>query len=97
MSDTKKKKMDREKIIKYAKTGGDILMYVGSASLMIPQIQKSKETNNGILGTCGTFAGIVLSAGLGGLASGVFNTLVDKTVDFWDDVKPKETSDSDSE
>lgn len=88
--DAKKKKDSRENIIKGVKTGGDILMYIGSAGLMMPQIQRSKENQNGLLGACATGAGAILSVGLGKLASTVFNTVVDKAVDFWDDVKPKD-------
>lgn len=93
----KKSKMDREKIIKDVKIGGDILMYVGSAGLVKPHIQKAKENENGLLGSCSTGAGIILSAALGSVASGVFNKVVDKVVDFWDDVKPKEETEIEEE
>ena len=82
--------MNRDTVIKNVKTGGNILMYVGSAALMMPQIQRAKENQNGILGCCATGAGIVLAAGLGGIASSFLNKIVDKAINFWDDVKPKE-------
>jgi hypothetical protein len=90
MSLEKKKKLNRDKLVKNVKTGGDILMYVGSAALMMPQIQKSKENQNALLGAAATGTGIILAAGLGSLASSVLNKAVDKVINFWDDVKPKE-------
>ena len=63
-------------------------MYVGCAGLMIPQIQRSRENQNSLMGLCTVGAGAVLSVGLGSLASRIFDKTVDKIVDFWDDVKP---------
>ncbi len=78
----------RERRIQNVKTGGHLAMYIGSAGLMMPQIQKARESQNGIMGLCAVGAGAVISVGLGGLASKIFDKTVDKVVNFWDDVKP---------
>ena len=85
---TKSKDRRREKRIHNVKTGGDLMMYVGSAGLMMPMIRKAKESQNGIMGACAVGAGAILSVGLGNIASKILNKTVDKVVDFWDDVKP---------
>lgn len=78
----------RQKRIQNVKTGGDMVMYLGSAGLMMPWMKKSRETQNGIMGLFSTCAGAVISIGLGNIASKIFNKTVDKVADFWDDVKP---------
>lgn len=78
----------REKRIQNVKTGGDLMMYVGSAALMLPCIKKARENQNSIMGLCATGAGAILSVGLGSAASKLFNKTVDKIADFWEDVKP---------
>lgn len=93
MDDERTRRRGREansRVIRNVKTGGDILMYIGSAALMRPQIQRAKENQNGILGTCATGAGIILAFGLGSVASTFMHKAIDKVVDFWDDVKPKD-------
>lgn len=72
-------------------------MYIGSAGLMIPMIQKAKENQNGIMGVCAGCAGAILSVGLGNLASKILNKTVDKVVDFWDEVKPNKQDDASKE
>lgn len=67
-------------------------MYIGTAALAMPVIQKAREKNNGLMGTCALGAGAIISIGLGKMASSIFNRTVDKVVDFIDDVKPKENS-----
>lgn len=71
-------------------------MYIGSAALIRPQIQRAKETQNGVLGICATGAGIALAIGLGGVASNFLNKAIDKGIRFWDDVKPKEKDDDET-
>ena len=78
----------RDKRIQNVKTGGDLIMYIGSAGLMIPMIQKAKENQNGIMGVCAGCAGALLSVGLGNVTSKILNRTIDKVIDFWDDVKP---------
>ena len=78
----------REKIIKNIKRGGSVVMYVGTAGLVSPMVRRARETQNGAMGVCSTGAGVVLSAGVGKLASDIFCKIVDKVADFWDDVKP---------
>ena len=85
----------REKIIKNVKRGGSIVMYIGTAGLISPMVRRARETQNGAMGVCSTGAGVVLSAGVGKLASDIFGKVVDKVVDFWDDVKPQKTEESD--
>lgn len=64
-------------------------MYIGSTAMIIPAIQKARQNNNFLMGTCAIGAGAIISMGLGKIASGIFNRAVDKVVDFCDDVKPK--------
>lgn len=78
----------RRKRIQNVKTGGHLAMYIGAAGLMMPQIQKSRENANGIMKLCSLGAGAILSVGLGQIASRLFDSTVDKAVNFWDDVKP---------
>lgn len=78
----------RRKRIRAVKTGGDIVMYVGSAGLMVPVIKRAQENQSGLMGMCAAGAGIILAAGLGNIASRMFEKTVDKVIDFWDDVKP---------
>lgn len=78
----------RDRRIQNVKTGGDLMMYIGSAGLLIPVIRKAKENQNPIMNICATGAGAILSVGLGNMASKLFNKTLDKVVDFWDDVKP---------
>lgn len=82
----------RERIIRNVKRGGSVVMYVGTAGLISPMVRKARETQNGAMGICSTGAGVVLSAGIGKLASDIFSKVVDKVADFWDDVKPQKTS-----
>ena len=88
--DNKERRSRRDTIIKNVKTGGDVIMYAGSAGLMIPAIQKAKENQNGLLGACAVGAGAVISIGLGGIASKFLHNVIDKAVSFWDDVKAKD-------
>lgn len=87
-TDTYVRVKDRDKKrIQNVKTGGHIAMYIGAAGLMMPQIQKSRESN-AVIRFCSLGAGALLSVGLGKLASKIFDQTVDKAIDFWDDVKP---------
>ena len=78
----------RRKRIKNIKTGGDLMMYVGSAALISPLIRKAQQEQNGVMGICATCAGAVLTIGMGNVASKILEKTVDKVVEFWDDVKP---------
>ena len=66
------------------------MMYIGSASLVMPFVQKAREDHNSVMGACAMGAGVILSIGLGNFASKLLNQTIDKAVEFWDDVKPKE-------
>ena len=87
-SRTDKYEARRKKRIQNVKAGGDMMMYIGSAGLMIPMIRKAKESQNGIMGACAMGAGAVLAIGLGNVATKILNRTIDKAVDFWEDVKP---------
>ena len=63
-------------------------MYIGSAAMTIPMIQRARENQNGLMGSCAIGAGTMISIGIGKMASNILNKAIDKTVDFWDDVKP---------
>ena len=80
---------DHNKVVKGVKTGANIAMYIGSAGLVLPLMQNAREKENGILGACTGLAGAILSIGLGKLGSTISDSIIDKVVDFWDDVKPK--------
>ena len=82
-------KQKREKLIKGIKSGGSLLMYIGSAGLMNPIIRDARQNQSGPMKICSFGAGAILSLGLGSLASKCFDKVVDKTFDFYDDVKPK--------
>ena len=81
--------MDKERLIKGIKNVGNLVMYIGSAAITIPAINRAKESQNGFMGSCATGAGAMLSIGMGKAASGIFNKVVDKVADFVDDVKPE--------
>ena len=66
----------------------NLMMYVGSAGLMMPLIQKARNQESGVMGICAAGAGLVLAIGIGNVASNILNKTIDKVVDFWDDVKP---------
>ena len=87
-SRTDRYELKRKKRIQNVKTGGDMMMYIGSAGLIIPMIRKAKESQNSIMGTCAMGAGAVLAIGLGNVASKILNKTIDKAADFWEDVKP---------
>ena len=81
----------REKWIKGIKTGGDLIMYIGSAALATAAIRKAKDyTNNPLMSACATGTGAMLSIGAGKMASNIFNKVVDRTINFIDDVSPKD-------
>lgn len=73
------------------------MMYVGSAGLIMPFIQNARERQNGVMGLCSAGAGVILSIGLGNIASNILNKTIDKVVDFWDDVKPNGPAEKKSE
>lgn len=86
----RKRKRNRSRMIDGVKTGGTLMMYLGSAGLINPMIQKARENQSGAMSLCSIGAGTVISLGVGAFASKLFNKFVDKAVDFWDDVKPKQ-------
>lgn len=88
MSEMSKCDSRRRRRIQNVKTGGDILMYVGCAGLMMPMMQNAKEKQNSLIGLSALGAGTILSIGLGKIASNILNKSIDKVVDFWDEVKP---------
>lgn len=87
----------RSKTIQNVKTGGDLIMYIGSAALTIPHIQKARENQNGLMGACAAGAGAIISIGLGKITSNIFNKVVDKVADFWDGVKTDKPKEEESE
>ena len=80
---------DKEKIIKNVKRGGTVMVYVGTANLVRPFVNKAREDQNGAMQACTIFGGTVLSLGIAKIANKWMNTMVDKVVDFIEDVKPK--------
>ena len=90
MSNEQTNTSSREKWVKGAKTVGDLVMYIGSAALATAAIRKAKEYNNPLMSACATGTGAMLSIGAGKMASNIFNKVVDRTVEFIDDVNVKE-------
>lgn len=86
-------KSNREKWIENIKLGGDLIMYIGSAALASSVLRKTRENQNGLMSACAVGTGAMLSIGAGKVASNILNKVVDKTVHFIDDVKPKEKTD----
>lgn len=81
---------DKEKIIKNIKTGGSIIIYIGTAGLMQPIVLKNNEQRNAVGKICAGISGTVLSCGIANFASKYFGKLVDDVTGFIDDVrKPK--------
>ena len=80
----------RDKWVETGKLCGDLIMYIGSAAIASSAVRKVKENSNGLMGACATGTGAVLSVGAGKIASNILNKIIDKTVAFFDDVKPEE-------
>ena len=81
---------DREKLIKNLKTGGDLMMYIGSAGLMSSYVRKAQNQHNPAMNGCIFASGAVLSLGLGKIASKWLDKAIDDIVDFIDDVRKPE-------
>ena len=81
---------DKEKIIKNIKTGGDLMMYIGSAGIVSNVLSKNREHKNPAMNACILGSGAIFSLGLGKLASSWFEKAVDEIVKFVDDVKKPE-------
>lgn len=85
---SRERRTRRDKRVQNVKTGGTLVMYIGSAGLMTPIIRKAREEQNGVMGLCAVCTGAILAVGLGNVASKIMNKTIDKVVNFWDDVKP---------
>ena len=85
MSD-KSSTSSREKWIRGIKTGGNLLMYIGSAALA----NSASPREGAVMSACATGTSAMLSIGAGKMASGIFNKVVDKAVEFIDDINPKD-------
>lgn len=80
---------DRTKIVRDIKAGGDIAIYVGTASILKPIITQNNQNKNPLMKLCRIVTGTVISCGISSIASKWFNKSVDKISEFVDDVKPK--------
>ena len=78
---------DREKTINNIKTGGSMAIYVGTASILKPIIKERNQERNALTKVCSYISGTVISCGISHVASRWFGNIVDKVVDFIDDVK----------
>ena len=81
----------RSKLVKNVKRGGTVMVYVGTANLVRPLINKAREDQNGAMQACAIFSGTILTLGIAKKVNEWMNTAVDKIIDFFDDVKPKKT------
>lgn len=79
---------NKNKIVENIKKGGSLAIYIGTASLMKPYILRDQEDRNPVGKICAIGAGTVISCGISQHASKFFEKIVDKIVDFIDDVKP---------
>ena len=80
----------RAKLIKNIKTGGNMMMYIGSAGLINPIIRRARDNQqSSALKFCTTATGAVVSIGIGNIASKWLNKAIDTIADFIDDVNPK--------
>ena len=79
---------NKNKIVENIKKGGSLVIYIGTASLMKPYILRDQENRNPAGKICAIGAGTVISCGISQHASKFFEKIVDKVVDFIDDVKP---------
>ena len=89
--------MDKEKLIGNIKTGGSIVIYAGTASLMRPIIRNGNEDRNGAMKACAYGAGAVISCAVANGASKFFDKMVDEVVKFVDDVRSKKVKEEDSD
>ena len=85
--------MDRKKIKDHIKTGGSIVIYAGTASIMRPIIQNGNEDRNGAMKICAYGAGAVISCAVANAVSNFFDKIVDEVEKFIDDVSHKEEKD----
>ena len=78
---------DKDKIVSNIKTGGSMAIYVGTASIIKPIIKQHNQDRNAVTKLCSIVSGTVISCGISHVASQWFGKIVDKVVDFIDDVK----------
>ena len=66
-------------------------IYVGTASIIRPMIKQFNQDRNPVTKVCSVVSGTVISCGISHIASKWFSGIVDKVVEFIDDVKnPKQ-------
>ena len=85
--------MNQKKVRERIKTGGSIVIYAGTASLMRPIIRNGNEERNGAMKLCSYGAGAVISCAIANTASKFFDKIVDEVGKFFDDVSGKEEKD----
>lgn len=83
---------NKDNLVKNIKTGGSMAIYIGTASIIKPIINKNNHERNLLTKMCSVVSGTVISCGISHMASKWFGNIVDKVADFIDDVKgnPKE-------
>lgn len=86
----------REKIKENIKSAGSVAIYIGTASMMKPVVQRGTADKNPLTKLCGIFSGTVVSCGISHYASRWFGAVVDKMSDFIDEVrKPPKVKEGD--
>ncbi len=88
---------NRKEMIDIVKKSGNVMVYVGTANLMRPIINKAREDQNGAMQACTILGGAVISFGIAKKASEWMNMAIDKFIDFIDDVKPKRKPEKEEE
>ena len=78
---------DKTNLVKNIKTGGSMVIYIGTASIIKPIIKQHNQDRNAITKACSYVSGTVISCGVSHIASKWFGKIVDKISDFIDDVK----------
>ena len=74
-------------LIKNIKNGGSMAIYIGTASIMKPIVREHNQERNALTKFCTVVSGTVISCGVSHIASRWWGKLVDKVVEFIDDVK----------
>ena len=79
----------RQRRIQNGKTCGHFARHIGSALIMTKMIQPVREKHNSLANACIVGAGAMLSIMCGNAASKQLDKIIDKSVEFFDDINPR--------
>ena len=89
-SRTDEYKERRQRRIQNGKSVGHIAMYVGSALMVTNLIQPVREKHNSLVNACVVGTGAMLAIALGNTAGKLLDKTIDKGVEFFDDINPRQ-------